>query len=90
MTKDELVHELSGRTGLDCKECMAAVDGASEIIRDELSRHNEVVIRGFGAFCVKERKAKPGRDINKGKQIIIPACNQVKFKAYKELKESVK
>lgn len=32
MTKNELVHELAARTGLDFKECMAAVNGISEII----------------------------------------------------------
>lgn len=89
MTKNELVHELASRTGLDCKECMAAVNGISEIIRDEMSRHNEVVLRGFGNFKVVNRKSHKGINLSTGDIITIPARNVVKFFPSKNLNEKV-
>ena len=59
-------------------------------ITDSLAAGNNVVMRKFGAFEVRELKAKLGRNPkNPTATVKIPARAAVKFKPGKELKEKV-
>ena len=42
-------------------------------VKDSLSKGENVYLRGFGSFIVKERAEKTGRNISKNTSIIIPA-----------------
>jgi DNA-binding protein HU-beta len=59
-------------------------------IKTSLTRGNNVYLRGFGSFIVKERAQKTGRNISKKTTIIIPAHNIPSFKPSKTFVESVK
>ena len=54
-----------------------------------LSRGDRVELRGFGAFSVKERQARIGRNPRTGETIKIAASNLAKFKAGKALKDAL-
>lgn len=59
-------------------------------VTDALASGNKVVMRKFGAFDVKELKAKLGRNPkNPTATVKIPARVGVKFKPGKELKDKV-
>jgi DNA-binding protein HU-beta/integration host factor subunit alpha len=61
-----------------------------EEITDSLANGNTVVMRNFGAFQVREMKAKIGRNPkDPSKDVPIPARAAVKFKPGKEMKEKV-
>ena len=55
-----------------------------------LSSGEDVFLRGFGSFIVKQRAQKTGRDISKNTTIIIPAHNVPAFKPSKEFVNKVK
>ena len=92
ITKRELVNQISADlgSGFTQNEVLEVVQKAVEVITDALGKGDRVVIRNFGTFCVKEVKAKVGRNPkNPGKDVAIPARTVVKFKVGKNLKDAV-
>jgi DNA-binding protein HU-beta len=59
-------------------------------IKKSLSEGQNVYLRGFGSFVVKERAQKTGRNISKNTTIIIPAHNIPSFKPAKVFVDEVK
>jgi DNA-binding protein HU-beta len=60
-----------------------------ETIESALKKGDEVRLVGFGNFYVSERAAGTGRNPQTGEAIKIKASKQPKFRAGKQLKESV-
>lgn len=75
--------------GLTKKQAKEVVDAMTEAITENLIRGDRVTLPGFGSFRVSERAARTGRNPKTGATIKIPATNNVRFKAGKNLKESV-
>jgi DNA-binding protein HU-beta len=59
-------------------------------IKNSMSDGQNVYLRGFGSFIVKERAEKTGRNISKNETIIIPAHNIPSFKPAKVFVDEVK
>lgn len=59
-------------------------------VRNSLESGDNVYLRGFGSFVIKERAEKTGRNISKNTTIIIPAHNIPTFKPSKTFVEAVK
>jgi DNA-binding protein HU-beta len=90
MTKADIVADIATETGLEKTEVLRAVEAFMGAIKTSLTRGNNVYLRGFGSFIVKERAQKTGRNISKKTTIIIPAHNIPSFKPSKTFVESVK
>jgi integration host factor subunit beta len=58
-----------------------------EEITQALARGDRVELRGFGAFSVKHRDARMGRNPRTGEQVPVPAKSVPFFKSGKELRE---
>jgi len=90
ITKRELVIKISNETGLTQSQVFDVIQRTLDSITDSLAHGDSVVMRNFGAFQVKETKAKIGRNPkNPGQDVPIPARAVVKFKPGKEMKEQV-
>ncbi len=95
ITKRELVIKVSDQLGekgfkITQQEVLDVVQCLIDEITDSLAHGNTVVMRNFGAFQVREMKAKIGRNPkNPEKDVPIPARAAVKFKPGKEMKEKV-
>ena len=61
MTKAEIVEDIAAKTGLTKKEIAEAVDQFLKTVSDALVEGKHLVIRGFGTFKVKHRKARIAR-----------------------------
>ena len=90
MTKAELVNEIAKNTGIDKVTVLATVENFMEVVKDTLAENENVYLRGFGSFIVKERAEKTARNISKNTTIIIPAHNIPAFKPAKKFVEQVK
>tara|TARA_B100000767_G_scaffold274364_1_gene307099 strand:+ start:3167 stop:3457 length:291 start_codon:yes stop_codon:yes gene_type:complete len=90
MTKAEIVAGISEETGLEKSEALRAVEAFMQSIKRSLAEGQNVYLRGFGSFVVKERAQKTGRNISKNTTIIIPAHNIPSFKPAKVFVEEVK
>ena len=89
MTKADLIAKISEETGLERNEVSRAVESMMEFIKSSLTNGQNVYLRGFGSFVVRERKQKTGRNISKNTTIIIPAHNIPSFKPAKVFVEQV-
>ena len=90
MTKLEIVNSISDKIGVGRVDVQAVVEAFIHEVKSSLSNGEDVFLRGFGSFIVKQRAQKTGRDISKNTTIIIPAHNVPAFKPSKEFVNKVK
>ncbi|WP_165043795.1 HU family DNA-binding protein [Dysgonomonas sp. ZJ709] len=90
MTKAEIVNEIALKTGIDKTSILKTIESCMEIIKESLSKNENVYLRGFGSFIVKERAEKTARNISKKTTIIIPAHLIPAFKPSKTFVAQVK
>lgn len=90
MTKSELIQHLAERNPhLYLRDVEKIVETIFEEITVALARGDRVELRGFGAFSVKSREARTGRNPRTGEEITIEASQGVKFSAGASLKAAV-
>ena len=83
MTKAEIASEIAKRTGVDKANVLAVVENFMDVVKESLASGENVYVRGFGSFIVKERAEKPARNISQKTTIIIPAHKIPAFKPCK-------
>jgi DNA-binding protein HU-beta len=59
-------------------------------VKNSLLKKDNVYLRGFGSFVVKERAQKTGRNISKNTTIVIPAHKIPAFKPAKSFTSTIK
>ena len=89
MNKAELIADVATKTGLSKKDSELAVNATFDAITAALTAGEKVQLVGFGAFDVKERGVRIGRNPKTKEEIEIPASRVPQFKAGKLLKEAV-
>ncbi len=89
MNKNDLVATVASNSGLSKADTAKAVDAVFSSVTGALRRGDSVMLVGFGTFSVVDRKASVGRNPRTGERIQIPAARRPKFKAGKNLKQSV-
>jgi len=89
MNKKALVDAVTKETELKKQDVREIIDGISQVIPKVVGSGEKVSLVGFGTFYVTERKARNGRNPRTGKTINIPARKLPKFRAGKNLKDSV-
>jgi nucleoid DNA-binding protein len=86
MTKAELVEEVSGKTGLTRTDVAVVVDAFLEAVKKSLENGNNIEIRGFGTFKIKQRKARKARNPRTGEEVPVPDRKVPVFKPSNEFK----
>ncbi len=89
MNKAELICAVAEKTGLSKKDSEKAINATFETITLSLEAGDKVQLVGFGAFDIKERGARIGRNPKTKEEIEIPASRVPVFKAGKALKDSI-
>ena len=90
MTKAELIDKMAADAKISkiaaAKALDAFMDGVTKALK---KKEGKVTLVGFGTFAKAHRKARTGRNPQTGKPIKIKACNVVKFRPGKKLREDV-
>jgi len=89
VNKNDVVNQLSDRTGLSKADTQKAVDGIFDLITDTLKSGEEVRISGFGVFVVSQRAGGKGRNPQTGEEITIKPSRAARFRAGKPLKDAL-
>lgn len=90
MTKSELIQRLAERNPhLYMRDIEKIVDTIFEEITGALCNGDRVELRGFGAFSVKERSARMGRNPRTGSSVFVEAKRLPFFKTGKALRDSL-
>ena len=90
MTKAEIVTEIASKTGIEKVAVQAVVESFMETVKGTMVEGENVYLRGFGSFIIKERAEKTGRNISRNTTIIIPAHKIPAFKPAKTFVNEVK
>lgn len=88
LTKNDIVtkvHEL----GFTKKKSIDVIESLLEIIKSELEDGEDVLISGFGKFCVKEKKKRRGRNPATGADLILRKRKVVTFKCSGKLRQKI-
>ncbi|HOE05627.1 MAG TPA: HU family DNA-binding protein [Bacteroidales bacterium] len=83
MTKSDIVNEISKSTGIEKQMVQDTVEAFMESLKKSLVKGNNVYLRGFGSFIIKQRAQKTARNISKNTTITIPAHRVPSFKPSK-------
>ena len=89
MTKAEIVNEIAKTTGIDKAADLSVVEQFMTVVKDSLAHGENVYLRGFGSFVVKQRAEKTARNISKNTTLVIPAHNIPAFKPANIFKDEV-
>ena len=88
MIKSELIQAIAeDNPHLYQRDVERIVSTVFDEITDALARGDRVELRGFGAFSVKHREARMGRNPRTGDQVPVPSKHVPFFKSGKELRE---
>ena len=89
LTKLGIVEQLQSELGFPKKESVDTVESLLEIIKSTLVSGEDVLVSGFGKFCVKDKKERKGRNSATGEDAILPARRVVTFKCSRTLRSKV-
>jgi DNA-binding protein HU-beta len=87
--KGDVINSIAEQAGISKKEAAAAFDAFVDYISESCQRGERCSIPGLGSFNVTQRKAREGRNPRTKEKITIPASKNVRFKAGKELRDSL-
>ena len=90
MTKSELIQKLAERNPhLFLRDVEKIVETVFDEISDALANGDRVELRGFGAFSIKHRDARVGRNPRTGETVQVEAKRLPFFKTGKALREKL-
>ena len=89
MNKYNVVKTIAKRTTLTSKQVREVLECFIDVIEESLVSGEKVYIDGLGAFEIKERASRVGRNLYANELISIPACMVPSFKPSKRLKDKV-
>jgi len=81
MIKTEMVRRIAGETDLTQVKAAEAVETIFNEIKRALQHGESVILRGFGAFHVRDKHARIGRNPRTGQEADIPPRRVVRFKS---------
>ena len=91
MTKSELVQRLAeANTHLYQRDVEAIVTAIFDEIAAALTRGDRVELRGFGAFSVRRRQARVGRNPRTGDSVEVAEKHVPFFRTGKQLRDRLK
>ncbi len=90
MTKAEIVEQISAKTGIEKSTVLKTVESFMDTVKDNMTKGENVYLRGFGSFIIKKRAKKTGRNISKNTSVVIPAHNIPAFKPARDFSNDVK
>jgi integration host factor subunit alpha len=89
LNKDKLITRLQTQVGLDKQESRQIVDRLLGIMKDTLTRGEQLLITGFGKFSVRQKKARRGRNPQTKESLVLVARKVLVFKASGVLRERI-
>lgn len=89
LTKSQIVDAIRNQTLHSRPETIEIVETLLEIIKRTLESGEDVMISGFGKFCVKEKDERKGRNPATGGAMMLKPRRVVTFKCSGKLRKKV-
>ena len=89
LTKNDIVEQIQAGLGFPKNQSVDITETLLELIKASLESGDDVIVSGFGKFCVKDKKERKGRNPATGKDTILSARRVVTFKCSGTLRDKV-
>ena len=80
LTKNHLINSIRNHLNLPRKKSTELIESVLEIIKRSLENGEDVLISGFGKFCVNEKPERRGRNPQTGDDLMLDSRKTVTFK----------
>ena len=80
LTKAHIIESIHNQLGLPKKNCAEIFESLLEIMKNSLAEGDDVLISGFGKFCVKDKKERRGRNPATGYDMMLDQRRVVTFR----------
>jgi len=89
LTKQDIVEQIQAGLGFPWNESKDITEALLEIIKSNLESGDDVLVSGFGKFCVKDKRARKGRNPATGENLMLEPRRVVTFKCSGKLRDKV-
>ena len=88
LTKNEIVATVQ-EFGFTKKKSVDIIESLLEIIKSTLEKSEDVLVSGFGRFCVKNKRKRRGRNPATGEDFILKERKVITFKCSGKLRHKI-
>jgi integration host factor subunit alpha len=89
LTKAHIIKIIQNHLNLPKNKSTEVVESLLEIIKSTLESGEDVLISGFGKFCVKDKRERRGRNPATGEEMMLAPRRVVTFRSSGRLRERV-
>ena len=89
LTKAQIIEAVAEHNGYTTKQSAEVVETLLEIIKSTLESVEDVLVSGFGKFCVKEKRERKGRNPSTGEDLMLAPRRVVTFKCSGKLRDRI-
>ena len=89
LTKKDIVEQIQDQLDFPKNKSQATAEFLLELIKANLEVGEDVLVSGFGTFCVKENKERQGRNPATGNDLMLKPRRVVTFKCSGQLRDKV-
>ncbi len=89
LTKVHIITSIQNQLNIPKNKSSEIVESLLEIIKSTLESGEDVLISGFGKFCVKEKGERRGRNPATGDDLMLAPRKVVTFRCSGKLRERV-
>ena len=89
LTKVQMIHSIHERLGIAKKHSSDLVEALLDIIKKKLENGEDVLISGFGKFCVKNKNQRKGRNPATGGDLLLDKRKVVTFRCSPVLRKKL-
>jgi integration host factor subunit alpha len=89
LTKAQIAEIIAEQNGFAKNKSIAIVENLIEIIKITLESGEDVLVGGFGKFCVEDKGKRRGRNLATGSDLLLAARKVVTFKCSGKLRDKV-
>jgi len=89
VTKADIIQSIADQIGLTRNQSSYVTETLIEIIKRTLASGEDVLVSGFGKFCVNEKVQRKGRNPATGESMMLKPRKVVTFKCSGKLKRKI-
>jgi integration host factor subunit alpha len=89
LTQKDIVDQVQEKFGFPKNQSVDITESLLELIKSSLEAGDDVLVSGFGKFCVKDKAERKGRNPATGEDAILPARRVVTFKCSGKLRGKI-
>jgi integration host factor subunit alpha len=89
LTKDHIINTIHDQLDFTKNRSAQLVESILEIMKGTLENGEDMLISGFGKFCVKDKRERRGRNPQTGEDLMLGSRRVVIFKCSKVLRERI-